>query len=260
MKVKDIMSNEPISVDINEFVTRARELMRDYNYDSLPVVENGKVIGMVTLQDIIHISSTRSDVTVNGYVRLDVPTLEPDARLATAAALIVRTDEGRIPVIDAERRIVGLLSIKDIFKGLPELDLTDEPVSKFMTRKVVVCEPDDTLSRIWTNMQNYGFTGFPVVKKDQEVIGMITREDVMKKGYARIENESERGGRMPTTVQKIMSTPAVTVDEDDSMIKAAKTFMERDIGRMPVIKNKKLVGIIDRYDIIRACRRAMIVG
>jgi len=44
------------------------------------------------------------------------------------------------------------------------------------------------------------------------------------------------------------------------MIKAAKTFMERDIGRMPVIKNKKLVGIIDRYDIIRACRRAMIVG
>ena len=260
MKVKDIMSSEPIFVDINEYVTRARELMRNYNYDSLPVVENGRVAGMITLQDIIHISSTRSDVTVNGFVRLDVPTLEPDVRLPVAAALIVRTDEGRIPVVDADRRLLGLLSIKDIFKGLPELDLADEPVSKFMTKKVVVCEPEDTLSRIWTNMQNYGFTGFPVVKKNQEVIGMITREDVMKKGYARIENESERGGRMSTTVQKIMSTPAVTVDESDSMVKAAKIFMEREIGRMPVLKDKKLVGIIDRYDIIRACRRAMIVG
>ena len=89
---------------------------------------------------------------------------------------------------------------------------------------------------------------------------MITREDVMKKGYARIENESERGGRMSTTVQKIMSTPAMTVDENDSMVKAAKIFMEREIGRLPVLKNKKLVGIIDRYDVIRACRRPMIVG
>ena len=67
MKVKDIMSSKPISVDINEYVTRARELMRNYNYDSLPVVENGRVAGIITLQDIIHISSTKSDVTVNGY-------------------------------------------------------------------------------------------------------------------------------------------------------------------------------------------------
>jgi len=71
-----------------------------------------------------------------------------------------------------------------------------------------------------------------VVGNRVEVIGMVTREDIMKRGYARIERESE-GKKTPTTVQKIMSTPAITVEENDSIRKAAKIFMERNIGRVP---------------------------
>lgn len=253
MKVSDIMSSNPQSVDAHEFVTRAREIMRDYNYDSLPVVENGRVEGVITLQDIINVTSTRSDVTVSGYVRLDVTKLTPDTGLHRAAFVIVHTDEGRVPVVDGNSRLVGLLSIKDVFKGLPDLELADDPVGDHMTRKVVVCSPKDSVSRVWTNMIEYGLTGLPVVTPKQEVLGMITREDVIKKGYARIERESE-SRRTPTTVQKIMSTPAITVDENDSIRKAAKIFMERNIGRVPVVKNNVLVGIVDRFDVIKACR------
>ena len=99
MKVSDIMSNNPQSVGINEFVTRAREIMRDYDYDSLPVLDNGKVAGIITLQDIINVTSTKSDVTVSGYVRLDIPRLTPDTGLAKAAYVIIHTSEGRAPVI-----------------------------------------------------------------------------------------------------------------------------------------------------------------
>ncbi len=253
MKVGDIMALNPQSVDAHEFVTRAREIMRDYNYDSLPVVENGRVVGIITLQDIINITSTRSDVTVNGYVRLDVPRLTPDTGLARAAFVLIHTDEGRAPVTDGSSRLLGLLSIKDIFKGLPELDLRDMPVAGLMTRKVVACSPEDSVSRVWANMIGYGLTGLPVINMKQEVLGMITREDVTKRGYARIEREAD-GRRTPTTVQKIMSTPAITVDEDDSIKKAAKIFMERNIGRVPVVRNNILVGIIDRFDVIKACR------
>jgi hypothetical protein len=45
------------------------------------------------------VTSTRSDVTVNGYVRADVPRLTPDTGLARAAFVIIRTDEGRVPVV-----------------------------------------------------------------------------------------------------------------------------------------------------------------
>lgn len=253
MKVSDIMAADPQFVGINEFVTHAREIMRDYNYDSLPVVQDGRVAGMITLQDIINVTSTRSDVTVNGYVRQDVPMLTADTGLARAAFIIIRTDEGRVPVVDSGSRLVGLLSVKDIFKGLPELELEDGPVSEHMTRKVVVCQPGDSISRVWLNMIHYSLTGFPVVDPKEKVIGMITREDVMKRGYARIVRESETG-KTPTTVQHIMSTPAITIEEDDPISKAAKIFIEHNIGRVPVVKNDKLTGIVDRYDVIRACR------
>ena len=253
MKVGDIMSTKPQSVDINERITRAREIMRDYDYDSLPVVENNRVAGIITLQDVINITSTRSDVTVNGYVRLDIPKLTPDTGLPRAAFVLLHTDEGRVPVIDGSSRLVGLLSIKDVFKGLPELDPPDAPVGDYMTRKVVVCAPGDNISRVWANMIEFGLTGLPVVNMKQEVLGMITREDVTKRGYARIEREAE-GRRTPTTVQKIMSTPAITVNEDESLKKVAKIFMDRKIGRVPVVRNNVLVGIIDRFDIIKACR------
>ena len=103
------------------------------------------------------------------------------------------------------------------------MDLADVPVSEIMTKKVVVCTPEDSLSRVWTNMIEFGLTGLPVVSIKQEVLGMITRKDITRQGYARIERESE-GRRMPSIVQKIMSTPAITVDEDDSIKKAAKIF------------------------------------
>lgn len=253
MKVGDIMSTNPQFIGPNEFVTHAREIMREYNYDSLPVVDNGRVAGIITLQDVINVTSTKSDVTVSGYVRLDIPRLTPDTGLAKAAYVLIHTSEGRVPVVDSSSKLVGMLSIKDIFKGLSEMDLADATVSVLMTKKVIVCMPEDSLSRVWANMIEFGLTGLPVVNMKQEVLGMITRKDITRQGYARIERESE-GRRMPSIVQKIMSTPAITVDENDSIKKVAKIFMDHNIGRVPVVSNNKLTGIIDRYDVIKACR------
>ncbi len=259
MKVGDIMATNPQYVDINEFVTHAREIMRDFNYDSLPVVDNGRVAGMITLQDIINVTSTRSDVTVNGYLRYEVPRLSPDMDLGRAAHILLHTPEGRVPVVDPASRLVGLVSVKDVFIGLPELKLADGPVSDYMTRKVVVCEPQDPISRVWLNMVQYDLTGFPVVNPRQEVIGMITREDIAKRGYVRIQRESERG-RDPSIVQHIMTTPAVVVGENDSIRRVAKIFMERNIGRVPVVRGNVLVGIVDRYDVLKACARVQEVS
>ncbi|WP_424359116.1 CBS domain-containing protein [Methanocella sp. MCL-LM] len=259
MKVEDVMSVNPVWVSPGEFVTKARELMRDNNIQSLPVVKNGKYAGMITVQDIINVTSTKSDVTIDGYVRLDVPTVTPDTDLATAARKIINTDEGRLPVILDGGRIIGILSIVDMFEGVDDLGLPDLPVSEVMTRKVVVCEPGDLISRVWRNMTEFGIYGFPVVRAGQEVIGMITREDILRRGYVRFQREGEDSQKPPSIVQMVMSTPAVTVTEDDGVKKAAGIFSERGIGRLPVVKNNKLTGIVDRYDILKVCRRLLTV-
>lgn len=259
MKVEDVMSVNPVWVAPGEYVTKARELMRDNSFQSLPVVRNGSYEGMITVQDIINVTSTKSNVTIDGYVRTDVPTVTPDTDLATAARKLINTDEGRLPVLLEGGRIIGVLSIVDMFEGVDDLGLPNVPVSEVMTRKVVACEPGDPISRVWRNMTEFGIYGFPVVRPGQEVIGMVTREDILRRGYVRFERENDSVHKPPSVVQMIMSTPAVTVSEDTPVKKAAEIFSERAIGRLPVVKNNKLTGIVDRYDILKVCRRLLTV-
>lgn len=255
MKVEDVMSINPLSIRPGEFVTRAREIMRDNKIDCLPILRNGRYDGMITIQDIINVTSTKSDVTVDGYIRKDIPSVSPETDIASAAKKIISTDAGRMPVL-YDNRLAGILSIGDVFKGVGGLGLADVPVSEVMTRKVAVCEPEDPISRVWRDMTEFNISGFPVVRRNQEVIGVITRRDILTKGYVRLSRESEFS-RTTSVVQMIMSTPAITIREDESTIKAAKIFSERMIGRLPVVKNGSLTGIVDRYDVLKVCRRLL---
>ncbi len=107
-------------------------------------------------------------------------------------------------------------------------------------------------------MTEFGLYGFPVVRHDQTVIGMITRVDIVRRGYVRFERESEFI-KTSSTVQKIMSTPAVTIDENESVRTAAQVFVGRDISRIPVTAKGKLTGILDRYDVLKVCGRLVTV-
>jgi CBS domain-containing protein len=258
MKVEDVMSVNPLYLGAGEHVTRAREIMRDNDIQCLPVLQAGKYDGMVTIQDVINVTSTKSDVTVGGYVRRDVPTLSPSTDLAKAARAIIGTEEGRMAVLADGGKLAGVVSIKDVFKGIEMLGVPDLPVRDVMTRKVVVATPDEPISEVWRNMTAFGFFGFPVVRRDQTVVGMITRVDIVRRGYVRFERENEFI-KTPSTVQKIMSTPAVTIDENASVREAAQVFAGRGIGRMPVTAGGRLTGIVDRYDVLKVCGRLVAV-
>ena len=69
MLVEDIMSRDPLYVEESTFLTKARQLIRDNHVRGLPVV-NGKkhVLGIITTQDMLRVTSTKSNVTVAGFV------------------------------------------------------------------------------------------------------------------------------------------------------------------------------------------------
>lgn len=78
---------------------------------------------------------------------------------------------------------------------------------------------------------------------------MITRMDILQSGKARPSLESKKG-RNPPKVKTIMKTPVITISNDAPIKEAAKVIKNHDIGRLPVIRNEKLIGIVDREDII----------
>jgi CBS domain-containing protein len=254
MLVEDIMSRDPLYVEDSTFLTKARQMIRDNHVRGLPVLDSkGMVQGIVTNQDMLRVTSTKSNVTVSGYV-VQVPVVTGQMNVLDAARLMLRERRTLLPVIESEEkpRLVGVVSLLDVFMNIDLKNVPKKQVSEIMTSEVVTTRPDDPLTKIWDLMVEKDFTGLPVVR-DGKLLGMITRFDMLK-GPARISKESERGpaDSMQMTVEKFMSTPLYSVRPEDSVRTAVEMMLKHNVGRMSVVDGGTLVGIVDRNDLIKS--------
>ena len=257
MNVSEIMSEGPVSVKEGDFVTHARQLMRDHLLRGLVVVDEGnRLVGMLSDQDILRVTSTRSDVTVGGYATQS-PTITPDMDIMVAAKLMMQSKQNRVPVVVSatDHTVVGILSDVDVLKNVEVPRNIPEVIQAVMTKRVETCSPEEGVSKIWGHMLETDYTGIPVVSKRGEPIGMITRRDVIKSGAVRISVEDERRSRPNDSpkVETVMSTPTYTLSENDSVRNAIKMIIQHDIGRVTIVNEQgKVSGIVDRQDLLRA--------
>ncbi|MDD1748870.1 MAG: CBS domain-containing protein [Methanothrix sp.] len=254
MLVEDILSRDPLYIEDSTFLTKARQMIRDNHVRGLPVVNSkGIVLGIVTNQDMLRVTSTKSNVTVSGYM-VQVPTITGQMDILDAARLMLKEKRTLLPVVESDEKLVlkGVVSLLDVFKNLDLDNVPSKQVSEIMTTKVVTTRPDDPVTRIWDLMVEKDFTGLPVVK-DGKPIGMITRFDMLK-GSARISKESARksADTMQMPVEKFMSSPLFSVKPEDSVSTAIELMLKHDVGRISVVDGEKLVGIVDRNDLIKS--------
>ncbi len=146
-KVKDIMTTEVISVSTGDSVELCAKLMQENNISGLPVLsEAGRVAGIITEGDLIRRASR---IKAPGYLEIlggliylgspkkfvedlqramsleagqlmskNVITVKPDDTIEQAATLMVEKKISRLPVIDEQERLVGILSRRDIMHSL----------------------------------------------------------------------------------------------------------------------------------------------
>ncbi|ADI72955.1 CBS domain containing membrane protein [Methanohalobium evestigatum Z-7303] len=252
--VEDIMTKDPVKVTENDYITHARQLMRDYFLRSVPVVDNhdsNHVTGLLTDQDILNITSTKSNLTVKGFERA-FPTILPDTDILKASKLLLDAKLHRSPVMisTTEKRLAGIISNRDLLEKINPSRRSPETIGEIMNTKVITCYTDDNVARIWNNMLDWDYTGIPVVNQKNEPIGVVTRRDIIKSGHARI-NSPEKSSR----VEKIMSTPTYTITPNTPITEAIDKIIHYDVGRLTVVNNNKVVGIVDRNDLLEACLR-----
>jgi CBS domain-containing protein len=121
----------------------------------------------------------------------DVVTIEPNITLAAAVELLAEKRIGAVVIIGADRRIVGILSERDIVRALAEQGrkALDEPVSAAMTRKVSTCHERETISSIMERMTLGKFRHVPVVDQGR-LAGIISIGDVVKHRLSEVERDS----------------------------------------------------------------------
>jgi len=255
MIVEDIMSRDPLYVEDSTFLTKARQLIRDNHVRGLPVIDNRRhVMGIVTTQDMLKVTSTKSNVTVAGFT-VQVPLITGQMDLLDAARLMMNEKSTLLPVIESEEKpaLKGVVTLMDVFKHIDLARAPNKRIWEIMSTKVVTASPDDPLTKVWDMMVDRDFTGLPVVK-DGKPIGMITRFDILKRGWARISKESETRPVDSTQMhaEKLMSSPIFSIKSEASLTEALELMRKYDIGRIAVVDEGNLVGIVDRNDLIKS--------
>lgn len=107
--------------------------------------------------------------------------VEPTADLAAAAKLLSIHRIGVLVVLDADSRLLGILSERDIVRALAETGETvlQMPVAQVMTRNVAACDLNDPISSVIDRMTKGKFRHMPVLDKDR-LAGLVSIGDVLK--------------------------------------------------------------------------------
>ena len=120
-------------------------------------------------------------------------------------------------------------------------------VHQYMSRRLITLTSEtEILHALQTFIKN-DISSAPVVDDAGGLIGILTQKDCMQVAL-NAAYHSEYGG----LVADFMSTQVSTISPDESIVDAAKRFLENRYHRYPVLKNDRLVGVLSRRDVIRA--------
>ena len=116
MNVRDVMTPNPKTVELSDTIQEAARIMRDEDTGAVPAVEDGRVVGMVTDRDIVIRAVADGDweATIDDIVSDDVVCATADMTTAQAEALMSEHQIRRLPVIDEDENIVGIVSLGDL--------------------------------------------------------------------------------------------------------------------------------------------------
>lgn len=140
--VREAMTTNPRSVGTTDSVLEAARMMRDEHVGSLPVVEDGRLVGMITDRDIairVVAEGGGASMTVAEIASSRVVTAEPDQDLDEACRLMAEHQVRRLPVVDGDE-LIGILA---------QADVTREEDSKQAAEMVeAISKPSDAERRV----------------------------------------------------------------------------------------------------------------
>jgi CBS domain-containing protein len=242
---QDFMIGIPV-LKYNDQITKARQILRDERFREVYVVDAKKnLLGYIDLTDGLRVTATKSNVTVEGYVK-EAPMVSPADTIEQLARVMRDYETDSVAVVDPSPRIIGGVLLSDVFPVIISRHELHGTVASHMTRDVKIASPTDTIQKIYTMIMESGFSAFPVVKK-KRIVGIISRRDLIR--TRRVQSIIARHAH--TTIEEVMSKNVVTIGPDEPIGSAAELLVKHDVSRLPVIDGDRIVGIVDRHDVLK---------
>jgi CBS domain-containing protein len=275
-KVIDYMSSPIYVIERNEPIQRARNLMFKYSVGRLPVLDSGKLVGIVTKYDITNRLNQASpewrrhpiDKVPIQVVMTEKPiTIFPEATMPQAAQLMIENDISGLPV-EREGEIVGMITSRDMVKYYAEQDIKVS-VGEMMSKTLLSVHRHHTIGHVLEEMNVQGVSRALVYEDNITPVGIITRsgltfseimgpkDEVESKNIKMIRKDSTGGRKqyryvkqMPFVAEDIMASPLFTMSPDTNAKDAAQLLADKHIIGMPVMDNNEVVGFFSADEII----------
>lgn len=129
-RVRDLMTTEVITIGMDDTLQKARQIFHEKRFHHLIVMEEGKPVGVLSDRDLlrqlspfvgVRMSERPQDLAtlqkrIHQFMTRRLISIEPDATLAEAARLFMRQRVSCLPVIDADGRLAGILTTRDLIR------------------------------------------------------------------------------------------------------------------------------------------------
>ncbi|MGC8816217.1 MAG: CBS domain-containing protein [Candidatus Hadarchaeum sp.] len=283
MKVRELMSAPVLVVKPTDTLAHAKRLMLRGKVKRLVVMERGRVVGLLTVRDIVSrlragSPSWRLRTWDNGLVSRvmsrEVHAVSPGTDVNKAVVMMLDRDVSSLVVLDGER-LVGILTKTDVVRHFSGLLGKRFKVRELMSRDVVTVNRRQSVARIVEMMEECNVRSV-VVTEGKKPVGVIMDRDLafaqlehpekgVREREVRYTRKVERGGRPRgryvkyvalLTADDIMRRDPVTVYPDADAAEAAALMMESGMSGIPVVEGEELVGIVTKTDLLRGIRRA----
>jgi CBS domain-containing protein len=307
VKVAEVMRREVVTVRPDSPLTQVVELLLSRNFTAVPVVDgDGKLVGIISDSDLLtrggmkvainlkraadadyvrdlHESTEHPDRKISEVMTSEVVTTTPDMALGRAARLMAAKRLKRLPVVDADGKLVGILGRLDILNTIAAVHLPEwhpearsvvgqATVGDVMTREVPTAPESATVEEIFALLVASAHKRVVVVDEQRRVVGIIADSDLI----SRVSRESWPGimeilvSKVPIqsvsaaarqhlqrlrarSARELMTRDVITVRDKMPVASALALSAEKHVKRLPVVDAEgELVGIVGRAELMRA--------
>lgn len=193
-KISTIMQSPPPIVSPDDNVEKAADLIFKTNLRAIPVCEEGEVVGIVSIHDIINSASTLKSFRQTAAEQImSVPeTIAEDADIGKARVIMREKNISHLPVVDNEGRLKGMITTFDLLKVIKTRERMDWysmaaemerimgiPISTIVNANPVTSERRTSLSEIVGLMNKHGLSSI-VITENKAPVGIITAKDLLE--------------------------------------------------------------------------------
>ena len=253
-----IMTKKVIVVDVNTSAEKALELMDSKRIKELPVMQNKKYVGLVLYYDILSRDLNRS-LKVNEFIK-KVPSILPKDSINKTISIMQDSGVGALPVVDEDKKVIGIISDFDILKLLINDRIFDSfKVEDIIIKRFPILRTDDTIGRAQKLAAINRIDNLPVVDNFGKLIAQVTVSDILnyifekKLTKTRGKKDMYKEEKSPTekNIMEIAKAEIPKLNPTLNLRRALELMLNAKIKSGIVVdSNSKPVGILSRLKIL----------